>query len=100
MVLHSFCCGAENAITDLFLVVSCRLHAPVIYLPEITPAPSSGLRQLAYAENMGMAGPNVDPEGWHELPTVTMRGTIFRERSIKLHCTVSLAPLYIPHQLT
>ena len=72
----------------------------MIYLPEVTPAPSSSLRQLAYAENMGMAGPDVDPEGWHALPSVTVRGTIFRERSIKLHCTVSLTPLYAPPQLT
>lgn len=65
-----------------------RLHAQITYTPEIKPAPSSTLRQIAYGEHLGMPGPHVDPMGWHELPSTTIRGTIFRERNIKLQCTV------------
>ena len=66
-----------------------RLHANVVYVPDITPAPSSLLRQVAYGQNMIVPRPDVDPSGWHALPPTTIKGRLSSERKVKLQCTVS-----------
>jgi len=66
-----------------------RLHATLGYIPNIQPGPPSLLRQLAYQENSDLLGPDADPEGWHTLEPVRIRGTIFNERSVDAKCIVS-----------
>ncbi|KAJ3501070.1 hypothetical protein NLJ89_g9505 [Agrocybe chaxingu] len=68
-----------------------KLLVNIVYVPDITPPPSSVLRQLAYGENMGLPGPEVDPIGWHTLPPALVRGKLFNERNVKLQCTLSIA---------
>lgn len=71
-----------------------RLQADISYIPNITPPPSSILRQLSYGDNLTIPGPEVDPIGWFTLPPVTMRGKVFGERNVKFQCTVSLFITY------
>ncbi|KAF8969354.1 hypothetical protein BDZ97DRAFT_238363 [Flammula alnicola] len=68
-----------------------KLHTHVIYIPDITPAPASLFRQLAYGENMRVPGPEVDPLGWHTIPPAIVRGRLFAERNVKLQCALSVA---------
>ncbi|CAA7259913.1 unnamed protein product [Cyclocybe aegerita] len=68
-----------------------KLLVNIVYVPDVTPPPSSVLRQLAYGENMGLPGPEVDPIGWHTLPPALVRGKLFNERNVKLQCTLSIA---------
>ncbi|KAF9478394.1 hypothetical protein BDN70DRAFT_808896 [Pholiota conissans] len=70
-----------------------KLHAPVVYMPAITPPrqPTSSLRDIAYRAGVGMPSPDVDPIGWMVVGKKTMQGRIFKERSVKLQCTLSLA---------
>ncbi|KAL4249714.1 hypothetical protein ABKN59_006124 [Abortiporus biennis] len=63
----------------------------VVYTPVIKPTIPSPLRQLAYAEEHPLIGPDGDPEGWHSLEPVTIRGTIFNSRNVEAICTLSLA---------
>ncbi|KAJ6551252.1 hypothetical protein B0H19DRAFT_950840, partial [Mycena capillaripes] len=55
------------------------------------PSHSSRLRQLAYQNNTQLSGPYSDPEGWHALDPVQIRGKIFGERTVNAKCTVFLA---------
>ncbi|KAF7369180.1 hypothetical protein MVEN_00245200 [Mycena venus] len=55
------------------------------------PSHPSQLRQLAYQSNVDIPGPYSDPEGWHALEPVQIRGKLFGERSVKATCTVFLA---------
>lgn len=62
------------------------------------PTPSSPLRQLAYRDNTDIPGPYLDPDGWHALEPVQIRGTVFGERSVDAKCTVSCkSHLYISY---
>ncbi|KAF4619752.1 hypothetical protein D9613_004949 [Agrocybe pediades] len=78
-------------ITHGMLRSDSKLQVDVSYVPDITPSPSSILRQLSYGENLAIPGPEVDPAGWSVLPPVTMRGKLFGERNVKFQCTLSLA---------
>lgn len=71
------------------MTVSIRLHANIIYVPNITPTPSSILRQLAYSQRLELPGPEVDPEGWRTLPSATVAGRLSGEQSVKFDCAVS-----------
>ncbi|KAJ7705564.1 hypothetical protein B0H17DRAFT_1038321 [Mycena rosella] len=55
------------------------------------PGRPSLLRQLAYETNAPVPTPLSDPEGWHALAPVQIRGMIFGERSVDTKCTVFLA---------
>lgn len=68
-----------------------KLHVGVVYIPGITPAPFSSLRQVAYENNMIVPRPDVDPSGWHTLPPVTVKGQLLANADVELHCTLSLA---------
>lgn len=68
-----------------------KLHANVVYVPDITPAPSSLLRHVAYVQNLIAPRPEVDPSGWHTLSPATVKGRLSAERKVKLQCTLSLA---------
>ncbi|KAF7327973.1 hypothetical protein MKEN_00377500 [Mycena kentingensis (nom. inval.)] len=67
-----------------------RLSTVIEYFPVSKPSPPSGLRQLAYAQNTTLLGPDSDPEGWKILPTVTMRGR-FDSQTVGVSCMLSLA---------
>jgi hypothetical protein len=59
-----------------------------VYVALAKPGPPSLLRQLAYQENSPLAGPDVDPEGWKTLETVTIQGKIFDTRVVTVKCSV------------
>ncbi|KAI0085167.1 hypothetical protein BDY19DRAFT_897145 [Irpex rosettiformis] len=63
----------------------------VNYMPVIQPSSPSVLRQDAYALQAPLPPPDVDPEGWHSLPSVTFEGKLFGDRMIAIHYTLSLA---------
>ncbi|KAF8914294.1 hypothetical protein CPB84DRAFT_1742084 [Gymnopilus junonius] len=68
-----------------------KLQVNVEYVPSVTPAPFSLLRSYAYGENLPSPSPEIDPEGWHALPTASVRGRLFSERMVKLRSTLFLA---------
>ncbi|KAJ7041034.1 hypothetical protein C8F04DRAFT_1081365 [Mycena alexandri] len=55
------------------------------------PSRPSPLRQLAYQDDTHVPGPYSDPDGWHALKPVQIRGTVFGERTVDAKCTVFLA---------
>ncbi|KAJ7779258.1 hypothetical protein B0H16DRAFT_1502076 [Mycena metata] len=55
------------------------------------PSRPSPLRELAYQDDTHVPGPYSDPDGWHALKPVQIRGTIFEERTVDAKCTVFLA---------
>ncbi|KAJ7874214.1 hypothetical protein B0H14DRAFT_2718570 [Mycena olivaceomarginata] len=52
-----------------------ELRTMFVYVPALRPDPPSLLRQLAYQENTPIPGPEIDAEGWHTCPAVTVKGT-------------------------
>ncbi|KAJ7162909.1 hypothetical protein C8R46DRAFT_330951 [Mycena filopes] len=68
-----------------------ELQTMFVYVPALRPEPPSLLRQLAYQENTPLPGPETDREGWQTLPMVTLRGTVFNDRSIEVQCVFSLS---------
>lgn len=65
-----------------------RLHIPINYVPALRPAAPSLLRQLAYQQNTALLGPGSDPDGWHTLPTVVVKGRLGGKRDVTAQCTV------------
>ncbi|KAM5546092.1 hypothetical protein V8D89_000218 [Ganoderma adspersum] len=61
------------------------------YLPIIRPGPPSMARQLAYLENTPLPGPDADPDGWHCLEPLPIRGSVFSTREVDARCTFALA---------
>ncbi len=45
-------------------------------------------RQLAYLENTPLPGPDADPDGWHCLDSLPIRGSVFSTREVDARCTV------------
>ncbi|KAJ7745723.1 hypothetical protein B0H16DRAFT_971557 [Mycena metata] len=74
------------------LRVDDKLQTMFIYVPAIRPDPPSRLRQLAYRQNGPIPGPDADPEGWHTLRTVSVRGNVFNARRVKIQCIVRIFP--------
>ncbi|KAJ7707460.1 hypothetical protein B0H17DRAFT_1032757 [Mycena rosella] len=70
--------------------VDSKLQTMFVYVPAIRPAPPSRFRQLAYRQNGPIPGPDLDPDGWHTLPT-SVAGTVFNARRVKIKCVLSLA---------
>ncbi|SJL08604.1 uncharacterized protein ARMOST_11971 [Armillaria ostoyae] len=62
-----------------------------IYVPIIRPGPPTILRQLACQENSPLPGPEVDPEGWQQLPPALLEGTVFKDQEVEIQCTFYLA---------
>ena len=60
------------------------------YLPVTSPPPFPLLRAMAYREGIPLLGPAIDPEGWHALEPVKVRGKLFNNRTVEVECTVSL----------
>ncbi|KAJ3546756.1 hypothetical protein NM688_g5477 [Phlebia brevispora] len=62
-----------------------------VYIPRIQPDPPSPARQNAYLVGTPLLGPEDDPDGWHTLPSLTIRGKIFDVREVEVTCTLSFA---------
>ncbi|KAJ7170925.1 hypothetical protein C8R43DRAFT_875644 [Mycena crocata] len=71
--------------------VNSRVQTMFAYVPATRPSPPSRLRQLAYQENSPLLGPDADPTGWEQLPSFTVRGTVFSTRQVEATCDFSLA---------
>ncbi|TBU30407.1 hypothetical protein BD311DRAFT_659291 [Dichomitus squalens] len=61
------------------------------YIPIIRPEAPSIARQIAYLENTPLPGPEADPEGWHCLEPLQVRGSVFSTREVDAKCTFALA---------
>lgn len=48
-----------------------------MHVAKLTPPPPSVSRQLAYQEKSPLIGPLGDPEGWHTLEPIAVRGASF-----------------------
>ncbi|KAJ7366255.1 hypothetical protein DFH08DRAFT_728184 [Mycena albidolilacea] len=68
-----------------------ELRTMFVYVPALRPDPPSLLRQLAYQENTPIPGPEIDAEGWHTCPAVTVKGTVFNNRTAEVQCVFSLS---------
>ncbi|KAJ6618157.1 hypothetical protein B0H10DRAFT_2378528 [Mycena sp. CBHHK59/15] len=68
-----------------------RLITTFGYFSMQQPERPSPLRQLAYQNNAPVPGPYSDPEGWHALESVRIRGTVFGDRDVDAKCTAFLA---------
>lgn len=66
------------------------------YLPIIRPGQPSMARQLAYLENTPLPGPDADPDGWHCLDPLQIRGSVFSTREVVARCTVRPRPYAAP----
>lgn len=62
----------------------------LLYIPGTRPPPPSLLRQLAHQDNRPAPGPEIDPEGWHQLTPFTLHGTVFKARRADVQCLVGL----------
>ncbi|KAG6331277.1 hypothetical protein ID866_7810 [Astraeus odoratus] len=67
------------------------LAASFAYVPVTRPQPPSLMLQKAFKENFPIVGPRGDPTGWHVLPTVTIKGTLFASRQVEISCILALA---------
>ncbi|KAJ7779257.1 hypothetical protein B0H16DRAFT_1448743 [Mycena metata] len=68
-----------------------RIITQFSYFSMQQPSRPSPLRQLAYQDATNVPGPYSDPDGWHALKPVQIRGTVFGERTVDAKCTVFLA---------
>ncbi|KAK0480075.1 hypothetical protein IW261DRAFT_110475 [Armillaria novae-zelandiae] len=68
-----------------------RIQTMFGYVPLIRPAAPSLLRQLAYQEHSPLLGPDADPDGWQQVSSFTVKGTVFKDREVQVNCVVSLA---------
>lgn len=66
-----------------------RVSTNVHYTTKSQPGPPSIARQLAYQERSPLIGPDGDPDGWHTLPVVTLKGTVYNTRPAEITYTVS-----------
>ncbi|KAF8206139.1 hypothetical protein K438DRAFT_1668921 [Mycena galopus ATCC 62051] len=71
--------------------VNSRVQTNFIYVPATRPPPPSRLRQLAYQQNTPLLSPSADPDGWHQFPSFTVRGTVFNARQVEATCHFALA---------
>ena len=65
-----------------------RVASPLTYTQRIQPGLPSPARQLAYLQGNPLLGPVDDPQGWHTLTPVDMRGKVFESEDVTLQCTV------------
>lgn len=73
------------------LNVNKTLVTSFAYVPVVRAQPPSPLFQKAIKENLPLLGPEDDPAGWHVLPAVNIRGTLFDSRQVEVTCTLALA---------
>ncbi|KAJ6551224.1 hypothetical protein B0H19DRAFT_1072969 [Mycena capillaripes] len=83
---HSFADRFSRVSTEYYIVL--RINRGKLRSDD---SRSSRLRQLAYQNNTQLPGPYSDPEGWHALDPVQIRGKTFGERTVNAKCTVFLA---------
>ena len=69
-----------------------------MYVPDITPAPFSLLRQVAYGQKKILPRPDVDPSGWHTSLPVVVKGQLLADPDVRLYCTVG--PIHFQHITT
>jgi len=72
------------------LGVNESLSANFAYVPITKPDLPSPIVQMAYAENVPLVGPEVDPEGWHTVPPTTVTGTLFNAKPVNVDFTLAL----------
>jgi hypothetical protein len=85
----SSCSFLPSTVTLIFLVD--RIPIDIVYCPGIRPGPFSDMRTAAYKSGSAyLSGPAEDPDGWHSLNPVTVRGEVFSTREMAIECTVSL----------
>ncbi|KAJ7067171.1 hypothetical protein C8F01DRAFT_1247565 [Mycena amicta] len=71
--------------------VNSRVQTIFNYVPATRPSPPSPQRQLAYQRNTPLPGPEADPTGWEQLPSFTVRGTVFNTRRVEATCQLFVA---------
>jgi hypothetical protein len=70
---------------------SVRVDATFGYIPLIRPPPFPPLRALAYEQASPLLPPFIDPDGWHAMAPVTIRGKVFSVRTVQMECTLFLS---------
>jgi hypothetical protein len=69
-----------------------RIATDFAYCPIVRPPQLSPLRRAAYERGASdVPGPDADPDGWTVIPTVTVEGTIFFDRDVKVDAKLALA---------
>ena len=68
----------------------------ISYCPSIRPEQFYLRRYAAYEQGVGhIMGPDLDPEGWSPVDSVTIYGHIFGNRQAKVSCTVCVPALHL-----
>lgn len=75
----------------MILTLLPRLTKDVAFMPLIQPSLSSALRLQAYAQKTLLPAPDADPEGWHSLPALTLKGKIFGDRDVEVTYVVGVS---------
>ncbi|KIP05984.1 hypothetical protein PHLGIDRAFT_14153 [Phlebiopsis gigantea 11061_1 CR5-6] len=73
------------------MAVDHLLFTNVSYFAKSKPPAPSPARQLAYQDNTSLVGPSGDPDGWHTLDSVTVRGTIGNGQPVEAIYTLQLS---------
>jgi len=61
------------------------------FIPITRPPSFPPLRRLAYQEESPLLGPTVDPDGWHSMDSIRIKGRMFNNRPVHIGCTLFLA---------
>ncbi|KAF5363470.1 hypothetical protein D9756_000170 [Leucocoprinus leucothites] len=67
-----------------------RTMTEIIFTPKKVSPPASEKRQIAYREDALLPWPLADPDGWHALPAVMIRGQ-YQSRPVEAKCILHLA---------
>ena len=78
------------------IITQHRLGTLFGFVPRVRPSPPTPLRSLAYQDERPLLGPDLDPDGWHVLPSVTITGRVFGVRVVNITCTVCAISVFCP----
>ncbi|VDB85711.1 unnamed protein product [Peniophora sp. CBMAI 1063] len=74
-----------------------KLASGIAFLPRKVAGRPSPMRALAYEKGTELAGPSEDPTGWNVLPSVTVEGKLYNDRSVTVEYILSVAePMTFP----
>ncbi|PPQ66184.1 hypothetical protein CVT24_000161 [Panaeolus cyanescens] len=68
-----------------------KIKTSIVFIPKITPGPSSFMRAEAYAQASLLPSPLSDPEGWHASEPLNITGTTTSGRKVDVEYTLYLA---------
>ncbi|KAJ3537145.1 hypothetical protein NMY22_g5717 [Coprinellus aureogranulatus] len=68
-----------------------RVKTNVVYMPTTVPEPMGPKRRAAYRHKKLPPNPEVDPDGWAQLPLISIKGTYLHQKALTVHYCLHLA---------